>query len=335
MFKILIVLLVAFSTSCNSSGVKEQIFTGEALGTSYRVHFFKSEEIQMEQALDSIFRVINKSMSTYQGDSYISQINSGETNIVVDENFREVYNYSKKIFEESNGYFDPTVGKLVNAYGFGPEITNNRLEKDEIDSLLVFVGFDKTKITEDNRILKNHPEIFIDFNAIAKGYAVDVIARYLDQWNISDYLVEVGGELRAKGRNRIKDKTWVVGIDDPLQSGGTRTLQTALKLENRAMATSGNYRKFRKDAQTDELFVHTINPITGLAEKSNLLSASVLAENCTLADGYATAFMALGLDKSLEMYQELENLDVYFIYSDENAEINIYASPGFEDALLK
>ncbi len=334
LFRILFVFISAFIVSCTSSKVEEQIFTGEALGTTYQVKYFHSEEIAMQKGLDSIFHVINNSMSTYQADSDISRINSGDTIVVVDENFRQVYNLSKKIFEESNGYFDPTIGKLVNAYGFGPEIADSQLEKAEIDSLLTFVGFDKISLTGDNRIIKEHPAIFIDFNAIAKGYAVDVIARFLDNNNVSDYLVELGGELIAKGMNKNKEDAWVVGIDDPSQSQGTRTLQTALKLENRAMATSGNYRKFRDDAETGEVFVHTINPITGLAEKSNLLSASVLAENCTLADGYATAFMSLGFERSLEMLERLEDVDVYLIYADENAEIKIFTSPGFEEALL-
>ena len=334
-FKTGLILFILF-ISCNSTPeIKEQVYRGEALGTTYQVKFFHPEKLEIQKGLDSIFNVINSSMSTYQADSDISRINTGDSTVVVDEHFVEVYNYSLQIFEESNGFFDPTVGKLVNAYGFGPETGNVQLSQGKLDSIREFVGFNKIALTPGNQIKKMHTEIFIDFNAIAKGYTVDVIARYLDGKNVQDYLLELGGELVAKGFNRQKDQAWAVGIDNPLQEESTRSLQAAVKLENRAMATSGNYRKFRIDSLTGQRFVHTINPLTGLAEKSNLLSASVLAENCTLADGYATAFMALGYEKAVEMVESIENVDVFFIYTDEENKVKIYTTPGFEKALLE
>src|SRR5690606_32261906 len=136
-------------------------------------------------------------------------------------------------------------------------------------------------------------------------------------------------------RNLSRDQIWAVGIDDPRQEEGNRKLQAAVKLENRAMATSGNYRKFRTDPEPGRSYVHTINPLTGLAEESDLLSVSVLAENCTLADGYATAFMALGYEGSVEMLERISNVDAYLIYLDRNSEVQVYVSPGFKDALLE
>ncbi|QED36244.1 FAD:protein FMN transferase [Antarcticibacterium arcticum] len=334
-YKGLVFLLLAVLLSCNpSSQVNEQVYRGEALGTTYQVKFFHTEKLDLQKGLDSIFKVINTSMSTYQADSDISRINSGDTTIVVDENFREVFNYSQQIFNESNGFFDPTVGKLVNAYGFGPEAGKVQLSKEMLDSIKQFVGFQKVELTRSNHIKKEHPGIYLDFNAIAKGYTVDVIARYLDSKNVNDYLLELGGELVAKGVNQYKEEAWAVGIDTPMEEERERELYAAVKLENRAMATSGNYRKFRIDSLSGQRFVHTINPITGFAEKSNLLSASVLAENCTLADGYATAFMALGLEKSIEMAQKLENVEVYLIYTDEENKVKTYITPGFESSLL-
>ncbi|HSP83469.1 MAG TPA: FAD:protein FMN transferase [Gillisia sp.] len=328
-------LLLLF-ISCNSaSEIEEQVFSGEALGTTYQIKLFHPEKLEIQQGLDSIFKVINSSMSTYQADSDISRINAGDSTVVVDEHFVKVYNYSLQIYEESNGFFDPTVGKLVNAYGFGPEMGSTQLGESKLDSIREFVGFNKITLNPQNKIEKLHPEIFIDFNAIAKGYTVDVIAGYLDDKNVQDYLLELGGELVAKGINRKKDQAWAVGIDNPLQDESTRSLQAIVKLENRAMATSGNYRKFRIDSVTGQRFVHTINPLTGLAEKSNLLSASVLAENCTLADGYATAFMALGYEKAVEMVNRIENVDVFFIYTDEENNVKIFTTPGFENSLLE
>ena len=328
----IIFLVFAFS-GCEKDGLKEQIYAGTALGTTYQVKFFHSEELNLNKSLDSIFRVINKSMSTYQDDSDISRINSGSAGIRVDENFKEVFKYSEKIYEQSGGYFDPTVGNLVNAYGFGPDKNLDSLSSSEIDSILQYVGFNKLELTSDNTVKKQHPGIYIDFNAIAKGYTVDVIARFLDSSNIEDYLIELGGELVAKGINKGRQQPWVVAIDNPLQTGGERTLQATLNLKDRAMATSGNYRKFRIDSVTGERFVHTINPLSGKPEKSNLLSVSVLAENCALADGYATAFMAMGFEKSKEMLNDLENVDVYFIYTEEDEDVKIYTSQGFKEAL--
>ncbi|CAM4163374.1 FAD:protein FMN transferase [Gillisia limnaea] len=325
-------LVVAF-TGCEKKGPNEQIFTGTALGTTYQLKFFHPEELNLAAGLDSIFGVINNSMSTYQEDSDISKINLGSTGIKVDENFKEVFRYSEKIYKESDGYFDPTVGNLVNAYGFGPDKNLDSLSSSEIDSILQYVGFNKLELTLDNTIEKQLPGVYIDFNAIAKGYTVDVIARYLNSRNVEDYLIELGGELVAKGINQGRQQPWVVAIDNPLQTEGNRTLQATLNLKNRAMATSGNYRKFRIDSVTGERFVHTINPLSGKPEKSNLLSVSVLAENCALADGYATAFMAMGFEKSKEMLNNLEDVDVYFIYTEADEDVNVYTSQGFKDAL--
>ena len=325
--------LVFALTGCDKEGTYEQIYAGNALGTTYQLKFFHPEELNLEKALDSIFSVINKSMSTYQVDSDISKINSGLTEIKVDENFGEVFQYSDKIYKQSEGYFDPTVGNLVNAYGFGPDKNLVLLRASEIDSLMQYVGFNKLELTSDNILKKQHPGIYIDFNAIAKGFTVDVIARYLNSKNVEDYLIEMGGELVAKGINQGRQQPWIVAIDDPQQTEGERSFQATLKLNNRAMATSGNYRKFRIDSSTGERFVHTINPLSGKPEKSNLLSVSVLAENCALADGYATAFMAMGFEKSKEMLRNLEDVDVYFIYTEADEDVKIYTSQGFQDVL--
>ena len=332
-FNLAFCLLLLFG--CEEEGPEEYTFSGRALGTTYQIIYFNTEEVGLEKGLDSIFRVINKSMSTYQEDSDISRINAGDTTIVVDENFVEVYDYSAQIFLESGGYFDPTVGNLVNAYGFGSEDIKEVPEPALLDSLHQYVGFDKVTLNPDKTVSKEVPQVYLEFNAIAKGYAVDVIGRFLENRLVENYLIEVGGELLAGGINIRKQKPWVVAIDDPLQTGDNRTFKATIELRDRAMATSGNYRKFRVDSVTRNRFVHTINPVTGLSEKSNLLSATVLAENCTLADGYATAFMALGFEKSKEMLEKIKGVDVYFIYAEGNEEVKDYFTKGFEEVMLK
>ncbi|MGY5847178.1 FAD:protein FMN transferase [Salegentibacter sp. HM20] len=321
--------------SCKDEN-SQRIATGEALGTTYQIKYYSEKEIELNKALDSIFRSINQSMSTYLPDSDISRINAGDSSIQVDENFREVFKASEKVYTQSGGFFDPTVGNLVNAYGFGADKPLKRLDSIQLDSLKGLVGFDKVQLSRDNRIKFENRGMYLEFNAIAKGFTLDVIARYLDGKNVINYLIELGGELVAKGRNLEKDSDWIVAIDDPNQKEGERKLFTILALKDRAMASSGNYRKFRTDSVSGQRFVHTINPITGRAEQSNLLSVSVLAENCMLADAYATAFMALGYERSLEMLENLEMVDVYFIYSEaDGEEIKTFASPGFEQALIE
>lgn len=318
------------------TGPEAEVTNGEALGTTYHIKYFSEADIQFEEALDSIFENINNSMSTYRPGSDISRINQGDTTVLVDENFREVFQLSQKIFNESQGYFDPTVGILVNSYGLGPEENFTAPNSTSLDSLRRYVGLDKLTISSENKIRKNDPHIYLDFNAIAKGYTIDVIARYLDAHGVENYLVELGGELVARGKNIKKESAWLVAIDDPEQKEGQRTFQTVLALQDRALATSGNYRKYRIDSLTGQRFVHTINPLTGKAEKSNILSASVLAENCALADGYATAFMALGLEQSKEMLERIEGVDVYLIYAEDNNgqdEMSIFATDGFKEAL--
>ena len=328
----LLFVIAQLLVSCNGRNVQHS-FEGEALGTSYHIKYYSEENIPFQKGLDSIIESINNSMSTYRKNSDISRINDGDSSIVVDQNFRKVLEQSSKIYQESNGFFDPTVGNLVNAYGFGPDTKKVKLSAFAIDSMLRYVGLNKVKINSDNTISKQNSNIYLDFNAIAKGYTVDVIANYLNSYGIDDYLIEVGGELVAKGINQGSGEAWVVAIDDPLQKEGNRVFKATLYLKDRGMATSGNYRKFRLDSSTGLRYVHTINPITGRSEKSNLLSASVLAKNCALADGYATAFMALGLERSQEMLSRIKDVDVYFIYAEENKEVKVFSTAGFNEVL--
>ncbi|MFC6859108.1 FAD:protein FMN transferase [Zunongwangia atlantica] len=331
---IFVVLIACFFTACEGNEFEEQNYSGQALGTSYHIKIFTGkEDLQVEEGLDSIFKVINQSMSTYWDDSDISLINRGVDSIKIDNHFKTVFKASCKIYKETNGYFDPTVGNLVNAYGFGPDKRLDALDDKTIDSLLQYVGFDKLTLSSKGEIIKKNPKIYLDFNAIAKGYTIDVIASFFEGKGVYNYLIELGGELVSKGEHITKQKPFVVAIDDPLQEDGARTYQATLKLKNRAMATSGNYRKFRVDSITGERFVHTINPLTGKPERSNLLSASVLAESCMLADGYATAFMALGLEKAKKLSSKLDNIDVYFIYA-ENDSTKVYTSEGFQEVLI-
>lgn len=331
--KIFIFFGFVFLTSCVSqpSLIKNQN-VGGALGTSYSIIYISDSKLDFEKEIDSVFEVVNRSMSTYMPTSDISNINEGDSTLVVDKMFKEVFELSKEIHQKTEGYFDPTVGTLVNAWGFGPG-EQIELDSTRVDSLLRYVGFEKVQLTNKATITKQYPEIQFDFNAIAKGYAIDRLTIMLDEKGISDYLVEVGGEVVGKGQNRIKHKDWVIGIDDP-EGEGKGAPKKLIHLKNRAMASSGNYVKFRVDEETGEKYVHTINPKTGFTRNSATLAVTVLAENCATADGYATAFMAMDLKDVKDLLSTLKLLDAYIVYSDENGVIQELMTEGFKRVIV-
>lgn len=325
-----------FLLSCGQSNLEISRVEGEALGTTYHISYFSEKPLDLTTGLDSIFDVINQSMSTYHENSDISRVNRGEANIRVDEMFQEVFRLSRKVHEESRGYFDPTVGDLVNLYGFGSEEAGVVPDSSMVDSLMQYVGLEKIRISPEGLVTKESPEVYIEFNSIAKGYAIDVIGTYLDALGVENYLIELGGELLGKGKNLTKNNYWTVGIDNPQQEEGeTRELQAVLELRDRAMATSGNYRKFRVNDRTGQRFVHTINPLTGYPEEGDMLSVTVLAENCALADAYATAFMAMGIQQAVDMLLMLDGLDVFFLYLDDQGRMKEYKTAGFQEVVVE
>jgi thiamine biosynthesis lipoprotein len=291
------------------------------------------DSLDLQLGIDSVFQAVNTSMSTYIPNSDISRINKGDSTIVVDDMFREVLAISREVYNETNGYFDPTVGILVNAWGFGPG-TQTIMDSAEVKTLKAFVGLDKIKITEDFKIFKEAVEIQLDFNAIAKGYAIDRLAAYLDKKELQNYLIEVGGEIVAKGENRIKSQKWVVGIDDPQVTLG-RQLKITLNLKDEALASSGNYRKYRIDSFTSQKYVHTIDPKTGFTKNSNVLAASVIAPSCAVADAYATAFMAMDLDMSIALLESNKMLEGYLIYLDPEGKVTEFMTPGFSEKVRR
>lgn len=321
-------LLLIFS-SCKKNEPTFFTIQGEAQGSTYSVKYIAEEELVTKKQLDAILLDFDMSLSTYRQDSKISKINAGDSTVVVDDFFVETFKASHQIFKETNGLFDPTIGVLVNAYGFGPSHERKNLNQNQIDSLLNFVGFDKVKLNANKTITKTHKETYFDFNAIAQGYSVDVVVDFLKSKGIENGIVEIGGEIVGFGKNTIDAKNWVIGIDDPLQKPEGRTLITKIKIENLGMATSGNYRKVITDSITGEKFVHTINPKTGKSQKGNILSATVLATTCKMADGYATAFMVMDIKQGIEFATNHPELYVLLIYRDENNKVQQFKNKRF------
>lgn len=324
-------ILLCLGLSCKN-GLTRNFNTGEALGTTFNITYLSDGERNYQEAIDSVFAQINASMSTYLPDSDISRINRGDSTVVVDSMFREVLAISRLVHAKTKGHFDPTVGILVNAWGFGPG-PSVAMDTAKVDSLLQYVGLSKITLTQDNRIRKENPGIQLDFNAVAKGYAIDRLAVLLDRKGIQNYLVEVGGELVSKGTNLIQERPWVVGIDDPQVESG-RALKLTVHLKDRALASSGNYRKFRIDTVSGRKYVHTIDPLTGFTKNSNVLAATVLANTCAVADAYATAFMAMDLDESIKLLVEQKELEAYIIYLDEAGNSKEFMTTGFRNIVV-
>jgi thiamine biosynthesis lipoprotein len=329
MKNMLLFIALLFLIACNKdSSLKLETLQGEAIGTTFSIKYLEHNAVDFSTPIDSLIKAINKSTSTYIPTSDISKINKGDTTLIVDSYFEEVFNKSAKIFNETNGDFDPTVGVLVNAWGFGPENAIKDLDSLKIDSLLKYVGFNKVSLN-NKRVTKLYPEIYFDFNAIGKGYLVDLIGRLFEKKNIANYMVEIGGEIRARGVNQ-NGEAWKIAIENPNEDG-SRTFATVLQLHNESIATSGNYRKYRTTPDGKK-YVHTINTKTGYATESNLLSASVISKSdCADVDGYATACMAMGFEKTKAFLKEHPELKAFLIYIDENDAIQIYKSASFED----
>ncbi|MDP5107150.1 MAG: FAD:protein FMN transferase [Polaribacter sp.] len=315
--------VLAVFAGCNQVKKSEDYtLKGYVFGTSYKITYLDSDK-NYQNSLDSLFFLINKSTSTYIPTSDISKINDGDATVIVDAIFSEVFKKSKKIFKETNGYFDPTVGNLVNAYGFGPKKEKIDLTDEEIKVQMQFVGLDNVTL-DDGKIVKKYPEIYLDFNSIAKGFAIDIVARFFDAKKIENYLIEIGGEIRAKG-TKENQKPWLIKVVDPVNASENEGFKT-INLSDKSMATSGNYRKFRI-SENGKKYVHTINPKTGYATESNLLSASVISSSdCGDVDAYATAFMAMGLEKAKEFLEQHPDLMVIFLYVNLDGEIKEYTT---------
>jgi thiamine biosynthesis lipoprotein len=303
---------------------KNTKLSGPVFGTSYSVIY--NSDINYESQFDSLFYVINKSMSTYQVNSDISKLNRNESH-VVDAHFIKVFRASKDICKNTAGAFDPTIGAIVNAWDFGPEEKIVNLDSLKIDSLMLSVGLQKVKLI-GNKIIK--PEgTFIDFNAIAKGYGVDVIGQFLESKNINNYLVEIGGEIRVRGENVEKDAPWKVGVEMP-HFNGEQSILKAIAVRDEAMATSGTYRKFKVDKDGNR-YAHIIDTKTGYPSKTNVLSISVIASDCMTADGYATAFKAMGIEHVKTFLETHPELKVFFIFENDKNEFETLSLNGFPE----
>jgi thiamine biosynthesis lipoprotein len=317
-------LIVILNSGCRKSKPVFENFIGFAQGSTYSVVYENVKKIdqgELREKVDKILNDFDKSLSIYNDSSILSRINRNE-DAVPDSFFTEAYRKSVLVNQMTDGAFDITVGPLVRAWGFGPDAHKSFTEAEH-DSLMKLIGMNKISLI-NGRLIKSDPHICLDFNAIAQGYSVDVICRFFDSLGIKNYLVEIGGEVRAKGKKA--GNLWRIGIDKPVDNNLTpgESLQSIFKMTDKAISTSGNYRKFY--IENGVKYSHEIDPKTGHPVKNNLLSASIIADECTMADGVATACMVFGTEKTIEFLGNHPEFEGYLVYSDENGNFKTWAS---------
>ncbi|MDZ7805831.1 MAG: FAD:protein FMN transferase [Gracilimonas sp.] len=306
--------------------------TGRAQGTTYQVKYESPEGKDFGDDIEAIFKRIDLSMSTYVPTSLISTVNQGDTLVQVDSMFMNVLNRSLEIAEETNGDFDPTIGPLVSLWGFGFEEIRQDVSPEMVNETIEQTGYKHIEIKGDSVKI---PEGFqIDFNAIAQGYTVDYIADYFESYEVENYMVEVGGEVRAKGVNGTDD-IWKIGVDKPSEEIDTEgRFQFILELKDKSLATSGSYRKFWVDEETGARYSHTIDPHTGYPAKNNLLSASIITDSAIDADAYATVCMVKGVDACIDFLNTKDDLEGYLVYDDGSGNWETYITEGFEQYIV-
>lgn len=316
-------LLFSSTTYSQSEPIKIE---GEAQGTTYHITYFDQQNKNFRPEIVRLLQDFDMSVSTYIPNSIISRVNSNEKNVIVDQYFKACFYKAKEVWKNTNGAFDPTVYPLVNAWGFGPG-RKQKIEKTKIDSILKFVGFELIKL-KGNKIVKKDPRVALDFNAFAQGYSVDVVSEFLKSKGITAFIVEIGGEVYAKGR-KPNGNNWTVGIEKPIDNKESENAFKAIaKLENLAIATSGNYRRY--SIENGVKYAHHIDPKTGYPTKNNLLSASLFAKECISSDANATGVLVLGLEKAKAFLQKHPEIQAYLIYSDEKGNYQVYETPGIK-----
>lgn len=305
--------------------------TGEAQGTYYMVTYYDHENRNFKHEIDSLLDAFDKSVSLWVPNSIISQVNNNEPNILIDKFFTDNFFISQQVANETGGAFDFTVGPLVRAWGFS---NSGKLNMDStiVDSLLDITGYKRVSLFK-NQLIKKDSRIKIDFNAVAQGYSVDMLAEHLKSKGLENFIVDIGGEVIARGK-KPNGSSWKVGIEKPAKDiTEERDLTIVIKLDSNSVATSGNYRKFyEKDGIR---YSHIISPKTGYPAMNRLLSATVVYNNTALADAYATSFMIMGLEESVKFVESKPEMEAFFIFINDDGQYETQSTKGFNSLIVK
>ena len=327
MKRIVYLLLISLLfVSCRQRYYEER---GTVFHTLYQVKY--QSNIALAEKIDAELQAFDLSLNPFNPNSILSKVNRNEE-VEVDQWFIDVFNKSMEVSEHSNGLFDVTAAPLINLWGFGFE-NFDKISLEIIDSLKTFVGYQKVRL-EGKYIIKDDPRLMLNFSAIAKGYACDVIAALLEREGVDNYLVDIGGEIAARGKN-ARGVCWRIGINEPeddnfvMNNSYNEVVQLCGKS---GMATSGNYRNYYiKDGKK---YAHTIDPITGYPSEQNILSATIVAPDCMTADAYATAFMVMGVEDACSLAEQIPEIAYYLIYSGDDGITQITYSDGMSSKLV-
>jgi FAD:protein FMN transferase len=303
---------------------------GETMATTYHVSYFDTANRNFQTSLDSLLKVVNKSINNYDSTSEVSRFNRSAEGLDISLPYLlPALKIAKQVFTASNGAFDMTVLPLVNAWGFGPD---KKVSNDStvIDSLKTFIGFEKISFTE-TRLSKTDGRTQLDFGGIGQGYGADVLADFLRGKGIENFLVELGGEGVAAGTNLATGNPWQIGILDPNSTREQQFFKAYAALRNKAFTTSGNY--FNYKIVDGKKYSHTIDPSTGYPVSKALLSATVFAPTCTEADAWGTAFMVMGHEKAIELLAQHPELEVLLFYTAEDGTVASYVSESMRAAI--
>lgn len=328
-----LILFTALLLSCTSGSKRDYHYyqeLGEIFTTGYNIKYAYNRSLK-EEILSELHK-FDMSLNPFKENSIITKVNRNEP-VEPDSFFLKVFRRAEEISRTTSGKFDITVSPLINAWGFGFQNMDS-ITPEIIDSLKEFVGYEKISVSAEGNITKTDPRVEINTSAIAKGYACDVVADLLESYGIENYMVEIGGEVTAKGVND-KGECWRIGVDKPIDdaTGMLHDLQTVLSLCDKSLATSGNYRNYYiKDGKK---YAHTIDPVTGYPSQLDILGASVIADDCMTADAYATAFMVMGMERSIEIAKEISGLHYYFIYEKNDGSFGVKYSDGFEQFFIE
>ena len=314
--------------SCGKQS-KKMVLQGLAQGSYYAVTYYDEQGRNFQHEIDSIFHAVDMSVNLWVDSSVISKVNRNEE-VVLDQIFIDNFNIAQEAAKLSDGYFDPTISPIVAAWGFSYKVGDS-ITPQLIDSLKQWVDYRKVRI-ENGKVIKENPNMTLDFNAIAQGYTSDLIAAFLESRGIKSYLVDTGGEIMAKGE-KTNGKPWIVGIEKPVENKDSeQVVQTRIALRDKGLVTSGSTRKYVE--RNGKRYSHSINPKTGYPVEHNVLSVTVLAENSVWADALASICMVMGLEQSLPLIESLDGVEAYYIYSNEQNELETFATEGFKTLIV-
>ncbi len=315
--------IIVLLTSCNRQP-KKIMLQGEAQGSYYAITYYDEQERNFQHEIDSIFHAVDVSVNLWVDTSVISKVNRNE-DVTLDSIFIDNFNIAQEAARLSDGYFDPTISPIVAAWGFSYK-HGDSITPQLIDSLKQLVDYRKVLI-ENGMVIKENPAMTLDFNAIAQGYTSDLIASFLDSRGIKNYLVDTGGEIMAHG-TKPNGQPWIVGIEKPADNWDSeQVVHTRIALRDKGLVTSGSTRKYVE--RNGKRYSHCIDPNTGYPVEHQVLSVTVMANSSVWADALASICMVMGMEKSLPLIESMDDVEAYYIYVNENNELETFATEGF------